>query len=212
MRRLVDAAALCLASEIGQREIHAHVVGAVDLVAQALLGRIPVGLLGAVRAGGELVLLARAPAPLDAVVRIEREVGQPPGDVDERELLLCAVAARIGDEAGAGVARVDLAQVCGEVAAACRPAGLRSCAARSRKRATSSRSSLKAVAQACIARRRRVAPPSRRWCRRCCRAAARAAGAGACGPDRRIDRIARGTSSRCTRRAPWSASPPSDRT
>ncbi len=50
-RRVVYAAAGRLAPEIGEREVHAHIVGALDLVAQALLGRIPLALVGRIGTG-----------------------------------------------------------------------------------------------------------------------------------------------------------------
>ena len=58
--------------QFGEREVHAGVVGAIDLIAQILLGRIPLGLDRIVPARRDFRRLRRAPAALDAVIGIER--------------------------------------------------------------------------------------------------------------------------------------------
>src|SRR5262245_25618656 len=76
VRRVIDAGAGDAALQVSECEAHAHVVGAVGLVPEPLLGRIPGAFVGGIVAGCELFGSVCSPAALRAVVGIERECKQ----------------------------------------------------------------------------------------------------------------------------------------
>ena len=86
--------------EFVEVETHLRVIGAVGLVAQALLGIVPAAALPC-RPGTSFALVAlRAPAQFDAVIGIERHLEQPVHHVVEGHVHRLLVGAQIGDRAG----------------------------------------------------------------------------------------------------------------
>jgi hypothetical protein len=115
--RHIGAGAGSLRFQIPHREVHAGVIGPVDLVPQALQRFVPAVLRRRIGTRCQLFRAGRTPAALDAVVRIERQAEQPVDDVAIAQRDVAAGRVHVSDRANIGRTLVCLAQIAAEVEA-----------------------------------------------------------------------------------------------
>src|SRR5262245_54505505 len=96
---VIHAGARNAALQVRQCETHTHVIGAVALVPESLLGFVPSALVGDLDTGCELFGILCSPAVFGAVVRIERKRKHTPCYLGKGQFLLASVAPRVGDRA-----------------------------------------------------------------------------------------------------------------